>query len=521
MARHSSPQISRRVALCGVILESNAFSPIAEEANFREALYMTGAEMVAAARQPVSALPREMSAFVQTMDATGPWVPVPLLLTGCPPWGPVEGGFFTACRDHIVAGLKRAGPLDGVYIANHGAMVATDDGDPDGTLMAAIRDAVGGEAAVIATLDLHANVSQAMAASTDAIIGYLTNPHVDQVQRGEEAALLMRRMFAGMRPAQAIVRLPLVPPSTTLLTASGPYGDLIDFGQRRGREQGGEIVNVSVFGNFAFSDTAKNGLSVVVTARDDKDKAAVLANEIAVRAWNNRAAFTREMTSIDEAVALAGAVAEDPGRAAVILSDAGDNPGGGGEGRTTWLLAALAAAEVREVYFGAFFDPELGLEAHDLGEGAEFNAVFNRTGDTEFSKRFEARAEVLKLHDGRVVGRLGIYKNRQIVLGPCAALRIGGADGITVIVISARHQTADPVFFEMFGLDIARARTVCVKSRGHFRAGFAPWFPAEQVFEIDTPGLTSPVLSRFNWRNLPRPVYPLDPDTTWDGPPWT
>jgi microcystin degradation protein MlrC len=352
--------------------------------------------MVAAAREPVSALPREMSAFVQTMDATGPWTPVPLLLTGCPPWGPVEGGFFTACLDRIVAGLKDARPLDGVYIANHGAMVATDDGDPDGTLMAAIRDAVGGEAVVIATLDLHANVSEAMAASTDAIIGYLTNPHVDQVQRGEEAALLMRRMFAGLRPAQVLVRLPLVPPSTTLLTASGPYGDLIDFGQRRGREEGGEIVNVSVFGNFAFSDTAKNGLSVVVTARDDKDKAAALANEIAVRAWNNRTAFTRKMTSIDEAVALAGAVAEDPGRAPVILSDAGDNPGGGGEGRTTWLLAALAAAEAKGVYFGAFFDPELALEAHGLGEGVAFNAVFNRGGDTEFSKRFEAGAEVLK-----------------------------------------------------------------------------------------------------------------------------
>ncbi len=515
MTEYAEQPRPKRVALCGVILESNGFSPIAEAENFREALYVTGDEMVVEARKPTSVLPREMAAFVQTMDATGPWTPVPLLLTGCPPWGPVEGGFFTACVDRIVAGLQQAGDLDGVYIANHGAMVATDDGDPDGTMMAAIRDTVGEDVAVIATLDLHANISEIMAAATDAIIGYQTNPHVDQVQRGEEAALLMRQMFAGMRPAQALVRLPLVPPSTTLLTAAGPYGDLIDYGQRRGREAAGEIVNVSVFGNFAFSDTAKNGLSVVVTAREDQDKADSLATEIAVRAWDNRAAFTRDLTSLEDAVALAGAVADDRRRMPVILSDAGDNPGGGGEGRTTWLLAALVAARAEEVYYGAFFDRELALEAHDLGEGAEFNAVFNRAGDTEFSKRLEAGAEVLKLHDGSVVGRLGIYKNRQLKLGPCAALRIGGATGITVIIISARHQTADPVFFEMFGLDIAQARTVCVKSRGHFRAGFAPWFPPEQVFEIDTPGLTSPILSRFNWRNLPRPVYPLDRDTTW------
>lgn len=505
------PQQSKRVALCGVILESNAFSPVATEENFREALYLEGPEIVAEARKPVSYVPREMAAFVQTMDATGPWTPVPLLLTGCPPWGPIEGDFLNRCVARIVAGLWDAGPLDGVYIANHGAMVATDDGDPDGTLMAAIREAVGADAAVVATLDLHANISEPMAEATDTIVGYQTNPHVDQVQRGEEAAVLMRQMFSGMRPRQALVRLPLVPPSTTLLTAAGPYGDLIDYGQRRSRELAGDIVNVSVFGNFAFSDSPKNGLSVVVTARSDEDKATSLANEIAVRAWNNRASFTREIMAIDDAVDLAN----ETERASVIFSDAGDNPGGGGEGRTTWLLAALADAGAQGVYYGAFFDKELAAEAHALGERAEFDAVFNRSGETEFSKRFEARARVLKLSDGEMAGRLGIYKNRLIKLGPSAALEIGGTGGIIVIVISARHQTADPMFFEMFDLDIADAHTVCVKSRGHFRAGFAPWFPSEQVFEVDTPGLTSPVLDRFQWRNLPRPVYPLDRDTTW------
>ena len=82
-------------------------------------------------------------------------------------------------------------------------------------------------------------------------------------------------------------------------------------------------------------------------------------------------------------------------------------------------------------------------------------------------------------------------------------------------MISDRQQTADPVFFEMFDLDIAQARVVAVKSRGHFRAGFAPWFSPTQVYEVDTPGLTSPVLGRFDWRHLPRPSYPLDPDTIW------
>ena len=242
----------KRVALCGVILESNAFSPVAVEGDFHQELYIEGKELLAEARKPVSIVPREMASFVQTMDATGSWQPVPLLLTGCPPWGPIDSTFFQNCVSEIVDGLEDAGNLDGVYIANHGAMVATDDGDPDGTLMAAVRRVVGIGTAVIATLDLHANLSPAMVEATDSIIGYQTNPHVDQVQRGEEAALLMRKMFDGLHPVQAMIRLPLVPPSTTLLTAEGPYGDLINYAQRREREEAGDITNVSVFGNFAF-----------------------------------------------------------------------------------------------------------------------------------------------------------------------------------------------------------------------------------------------------------------------------
>ncbi|MED5343982.1 MAG: MlrC C-terminal domain-containing protein, partial [SAR324 cluster bacterium] len=194
----------------------------------------------------------------------------------------------------------------------------------------------------------------------------------------------------------------------------------------------------------------------------------------------------------------------------------GDNPGGGGSGNTTWLVKSLIDAGIPKVFYGSFFDPELAAEAHRLGENAEFSAQFNRQGETEFSKSFSAQARVLKLSDGAHVGRLGMGEGRLIEMGPSAALEFNGPQGVIVIVISNRHQTADPVFFEGFGLEISDARIVVVKSRGHFRAGFYPWFDPEQVYEIDTPGLTAPVLERFQWKGLPRPVYPLDPDVEWN-----
>ena len=140
--------------------------------------------------------------------------------------------------------------------------------------MARIRDVVGPDVLIISTLDLHGNISDRMVEACDLIVGYRTNPHVDQIERGEEAAFSLRRILAsGERPRVAHIKLPLVPASVTLLSAERPYGTLIDLGQRRQAEYRSQILNVSIFGNFLFSDTPDNGLSIVVTAREDQQVA--------------------------------------------------------------------------------------------------------------------------------------------------------------------------------------------------------------------------------------------------------
>ena len=177
-----------------------------------------------------------------------------------------------------------------------------------------------------------------------------------------------------------------------------------------------------------------------------------------------------------------------------------------------WILEAFHDAHVQNALIGVIHDPALAAEAHRVGEGADFTARFNRDGGDEFSKPFTAPATVRRRHDGNMRGRRGIYANNTLALGPCAALQLGG---ITVVVISNRVQCADPVFFEAFGLDIAAARVVVVKSRGHFRGGFDEFFRHEQVIEVDAPGLTSPILLRFPWKHMPRPVLPIDATAEW------
>jgi microcystin degradation protein MlrC len=180
------------------------------------------------------------------------------------------------------------------------------------------------------------------------------------------------------------------------------------------------------------------------------------------------------------------------------------------------ILQAFHRAGVRNALIGVIHDPALAAEAHQRGLGATFQARFNRDGGDAFSKPFTTSAVVAGLRTEPIRGRRGIYANNTLDLGPAAALTL---DGLTVIVLTHRYQCADPMFLEAFGLDIARARVVVVKSRGHFRGGFDEFFRHDQVVEVDAPGLTSPMLSRFPWQHMPRPVLPIDDTAAWTPPP--
>jgi microcystin degradation protein MlrC len=498
--------VSPRVALLGFSIECNRFAPMATEADFAGRVLLRGEELLADARARAPRALGEMPGFVGDMDAAGPWQPCPLLLAMAEPNGPVEHGFFARLMEEWRAGLRLLrGRVAGAYAVLHGAGLTTELDDPEGALQALVRAELG-EVPFVCSYDLHANVSDANVALNDAFVGYRTNPHLDMRERGAEAAQLLRRLMAGARFVRAHRRLPIVAPTVSLLTAEGPYAEVIALGEAR-RAADARIVNVSVMGGFAYADTPFNGLSVVVTATSQA-AADALADELAEAAWARRARFVARLTALDEAVALARSSAVP-----LAFADVADNPGGGGRGNTMWLLEAFHAAGVEGVAFGLIHDPALASEAHALGTGARFAARFNRASTQDpFARPFTADAEIIALSDGVVTGRRGIFAGTAMTLGPTAWLRLGG---IEVVVIEGRTQCADPAFLEHLGLDIRSLRGLVVKSRGHFRGGFDEFFDASRIIEVDAPGLTSPILSRFAWTKLPRPVLPLDPETTW------
>ena len=203
-------------------------------------------------------------------------------------------------------GLRQAqadGPLDGVLLALHGAMVTEIDDDGEGFLLQTARDIVGPNVPIVATLDLHANISSRMVDLADVLIGYDTYPHIDMAERGEEAAAVLARLMRGeIRPTSALRKPPMLPTSQRMTTGRMPMRALIE--RAHVMEEDPRVINVTVAGGFPPADVADAGFGILVTTDDDPDLAAEFANELATEAWALRDGFLGGVASFEHAAAL-------------------------------------------------------------------------------------------------------------------------------------------------------------------------------------------------------------------------
>lgn len=431
--------------------------------------------------------------------------------------GSLDDADFDVVRRGIVESLRSStteGSIDGVVFLGHGAGRSATDLDTDATILADVRRIVG-DAPVVAVLDFHANLSERMCELADVVIGYRTNPHVDVIERSIEAAETLHGLLTtGARTVRAHCKAPLVLPQLAQLTTPGePLADVMAEVARVADDPlEPDVLAVSVFGGFSLADVPDAGLSVCVTATSEgADRAVEIAERLAVASWERRHAFRLRATSIADAVAIAhDAVAGR--RNPVILADLADNPGGGAPGNTTFLLEALLEAGIADVAMAMQCDSRVVDSARKAGAGATVRVTFNEGSTSPLAPPLTVDAEVLALVHGTFVPTVGVYRGSRRDPGPACALRVGG---IRIAVGSRRVQCADPNTFRHVGIEPSEARVVVVKSRGHFRAGFATLFDADQVVEVDAPGVSTCDLGSIPWRNLPRPTFPFDTDIEW------
>jgi microcystin degradation protein MlrC len=426
---------------------------------------------------------------------------VPLAWCSAQPSGRVTREAFEAICGLLLEGIADAGSLDAVYLDLHGAMVAEHVDDADGEILTRVRQRVGPDVRIVASLDFHANVSDRMVAAADALVGYRTYPHVDMAQTGARAFVLLRELLHGAMPLARCRRtLPFLIPLTSQCTLVEPMRSLTE---RAGARAPG-VASLSFFPGFPAADVAECGPSIVafghaedaVRREVDAIRDAVLARE---------PAFSLELASVEEAVSVARREGR-PGRP-LILADTQDNPGAGGNADTTTLLKALAAADIPATLAGVIWDPEACARAHAAGEGASVELALGARTRFPGETPLVARWRVLRLGDGRFTGTGPFYKGGRFELGPMALLETGQ---LRVAVASRKQQAADQAMFRHLGAEPAEAAVLMLKSSVHFRADFGPI--AGRILLVEAPGPNPADPARLPFTRLPSALR-LRPDT--------
>ena len=355
-----------RVAIAGFVHESNSFAPSPADM----AAFLKGGGYLPLARG----------------EAILECARVNLPVSGAGESAPVTAECYDAITQEILDGLRKAGPLDGVFLDLHGAMVAENAPDGEGVLLARVREVVGPDVPVVAALDLHGNITQAMVDHADCLVGFRTYPHVDMAETGRRAAAELDRLMKGGPNAKAFRQLDFLIPIAWQSTLGEPGGRLY----RAASEDKDGLFTASLFMGFPAADFADCGPSVIAYAATQE-----LADAVADRVANSVADAESEFAGrayepiegVREAMRLAQTASKP-----VLIADTQDNPGAGGDSDTTGILRALVECNAQRAAIGLIRDAAAAKAAHEAGVGAvldlELGGKSGIPGDAPFRGKF-------------------------------------------------------------------------------------------------------------------------------------
>jgi microcystin degradation protein MlrC len=487
-----------RVGIVHLIHESNTFYPTTTGFDaFRQDHLLTGETI----RTEFEGAFHEVGGFFKGLDEAGVEA-VPIFSARTVPSGTITADAYEELLKILFAELAKAGPLDGLLLAPHGATVSEAYPDADGEWLARVRNEVGPGLPVVCTIDPHANLTPKMIAACDATIAYRTNPHLDQDQRGLEAARLLVRALKGeVRPVQAAAFPPIAINIERQLTSASPCRELYQKAAKIHDRPG--VLSVSVVLGYPYSDVEEMGSSLIVVTDNDPDMAGSFVQELAATLWDHREDFVGQFLSIDEALDEAAAV-EGP----VGLLDMGDNVGGGSSADGTLIAHAIHQRRLPDS-FVSLYDPDAAKQAAEAGPGSR---VFLRMGghvDDRHGAPLELEVTVKSLHDGQ----FAVTENRH---GGWSKVDMG----LTAVVVTDPGQVVQLTTYRTTpfserqltscGIDPSRMRLVVIKGVHAPVAAYDSL--CERLIRVNTPGVTTADMLALPYKNRRKPLFPFERD---------
>ncbi len=492
-----------RIAVGQLWQESNTFNPIpTTRQDFEQFGVVRGQEMV-----EQMATTNELGGFIQALRAW-PESPEIVGLVRLPAWpgGIVTAATFEWLREELVGALQQALPVDGVLLALHGALVSETEPDVEGAVLRAMREVLGKETPLVATLDLHANVTQTMVDHADALVLYRTVPHIDVFETGERAALVLRRILGGARPVTGFVKMPMALPAE-LANTQDPTS--ISFKFRRQLKDLESIPRMLTCGLATVQpwlDIADLGCAVVMVVDGDPDLAREECEKLAAKVWSHRRDYLPKLASLEGAVR--EAFAENKGL--VVLSDSADSTTSGAPGDSNHVLRELLKYDWPRPVLVTLVDPELVATATQRGVGATLEAQVGGKRDRKYSQPIPVSLTVSNIFDARFILTGHLARNMPIDMGPSAVLLHGN---VHLLVTARSGPHFAPQLFQAAGIDPFAAAVLVAKSPCGFRAAYAG--KARKIEVVRAPGCAPSDFWRHHYSNIPRPMWPWDEVRGW------
>jgi len=481
-----------RIAIGGFQHETNTFSPIpATFADFEAPDAWPGLTRGGALLEAIAGINLPAAGFAQEARSLQHEL-LPLAWCSAQPSGRVTRDAFERITAMLLEDLGACGRIDAVYLDLHGAMVAEHLDDADGEVLRRVRDFVGPDMPVVASLDFHANVSPQMARQATALVSYRTYPHVDMADCGGRAARVLHDLLRGATVTSGLEQADFLIPLTSQSTLTEPLQSLMAEAQAAERSP---ILSAGVAPGFPAADVMDCGPSVYACGTDPSAVSTVL-QRLAAELQRREGEFALELCTVEQAIAEVRRSSAPRGRP-VILADTQDNPGAGGNADTMSLIKALVASGTQHVLAGVICDPEAAARAHAAGEAATIELGLGAGTGTAGETPLAARFKVLALGDGRFTGTGPFYHGGRFELGPMALLEVGG---VQVAVASRKQQAADQAMFRHLRVEPADYAVLALKSSVHFRADFG--HIASRILVVEAPGPNIADPAKLPFRNL-------------------
>lgn len=479
-----------RIAIGGFLHETNTFGPSkATYADFDGGSGYGHIREGEAIFEHLSSVNAAIAGAIHTGRAWG-WDMVPTLWCAASPSAHVTEDAFERIAARLLDLIAQAGPLDGVFLDLHGAMVTEHLDDGEGELLARLRALIGPDVPVAVALDLHANVTPLMVEKADLLESYRTYPHVDMTATGARAATVLAQMVeSGERPEKAFLQAPFLTAISWQSTWGEPARNLYQRLEDIAQGQTAASFNMG----FPAADFPDCGMSVLAYGPGAEAAARQMMDAVEAAEPDFNGPVWSAADGVAEAMRLA-ATATRP----VVLSDTQDNPGAGANSDTTGMLRAMLEAGASGA-IGNLFDPAAAQAAHEAGEGAVLELALGGHSGVPGDSPMRRAYTVEKLSDGVFTAPGPYYGGRVMEMGPSACLRI---DGVRIALTSAKAQMADRAMFSSLGIIPEREQILVVKSSNHFRADFTPI--SEAILVCQSPGPMAVDPATLPWRRLRR-----------------